>query len=86
MAFNIIKNITMPVTTATRNRSRGEFASALDSLEVGDGFEFPSTSGLKHMYPRVAPKKFGGKSFQVKLLTPAETEGGENMFIVKRIK
>jgi len=86
MAFNIIKNIVMPETTTTRNRSRGEFASALDSLEVGDGFEFPSTSSLKHMYPRVAPKKFEGKSFQVKLLTAADEEGGENMFIVKRVK
>lgn len=92
MAFNIVKNITMPVTVATRNRSRGDFASALDSLDVGDGFEFPSASSLKHMYPRVAPKKFEGKSFQVKLLTAAEDrtdEGaveGENLFIVKRMK
>ena len=92
MAFVIVKNISMPVTTATRNRSRGDFATALDSLEVDDGFEFPSASSLKHMYPRVAPKKFEGKSFQVKLLTAAEDredEGavaGENMFIVKRIK
>ena len=86
MAFTIVKNIAMPETTATRNRSRGEFASTLDQLEVGDGFEFPSTSSLKHMYPRVAPKKFGGKSFQVKLLTVADEEGGENMFVVKRTK
>ena len=58
MAFQIIDNIEVPAVTATRNRSRGEFAQALDSLNVGQGFIFESDKGLKAHYPKVSPSKF----------------------------
>lgn len=58
MAFQIIDNIEVPAVTATRNRARGEFAQALDSLEVGQGFIFESDKGLKAHYPKVSPSKF----------------------------
>ena len=58
MAFQIIDNIEVPAVTATRNRSRGEFAQAVDSLQVGQGFIFESDKGLKAHYPKVSPSKF----------------------------
>ena len=58
MAFEIIDNIEVPATVATRNRARGEFAQTLDRLEVGQGFVFESDKGLKAHYPKVSPSKF----------------------------
>ena len=58
MAFQIIDNIEVPAVTATRNRSRGEFAQAVDSLQIGQGFIFESDKGLKAHYPKVSPSKF----------------------------
>ena len=58
MAFQIIDNIEVPTVTATRNRARGEFAQAVDSLQVGQGFIFESDKGLKAHYPKVSPSKF----------------------------
>ena len=58
MTFQIIDNIEVPATTATRNRQRGAFAQALDSLNVGQGFIFESDKGLKAHYPKVSPSKF----------------------------
>ena len=58
MAFQIIDNIEVPAVTATRNRSRGEFAQAVDSLQIGQGFIFESGKGLKAHYPKVSPSKF----------------------------
>ena len=58
MAFQIIDNIEVPAVIATRNRSRGEFAQAVDSLQIGQGFIFESDKGLKAHYPKVSPSKF----------------------------
>lgn len=58
MAFQIIDNIEVPAVTATRNRARGEFAQAVDSLQIGQGFIFESDKGLKAHYPKVSPSKF----------------------------
>ena len=58
MAFQIIDNIEVPAVTATRNRARGEFAQAVDNLQVGQGFIFESDKGLKAHYPKVSPSKF----------------------------
>ena len=58
MAFQIIDNIEVPAAPATRNRSRGEFAQAVDSLQIGQGFIFESDKGLKAHYPKVSPSKF----------------------------
>ena len=58
MAFQIIDNIEVPAVTATRNRARGEFARAVDSLQIGQGFIFESDKGLKAHYPKVSPSKF----------------------------
>lgn len=58
MTFQIIDNIEVPAVTATRNRQRGAFAQALDSLNVGQGFIFESDKGLKAHYPKVSPSKF----------------------------
>lgn len=68
MTFQIIDNIEVPATTATRNRQRGAFAQALDSLNVGQGFIFESDKPLKAHYPKVSPSKFpvGDGSFNKK--------------------
>ena len=58
MTFQIIDNIEVPATTATRNRQRGAFAQTLDSLNVGQGFIFESDKPLKAHYPKVSPSKF----------------------------
>lgn len=78
--FQIIDNIAIPASTGIRNRSRGEFAQAIDKLQPGQGFTYTSEGTLKSQYPRVAPKKFGGKRF--KLWT---VEGAEGTFGVARI-
>lgn len=69
MAFEIIDNIEVPATVTTRNRPRGEFAQAVDSLQVGQGFLFDSDKPLKAHYPKVSPSKF-----------PAEVEGFNKKF------
>lgn len=56
--FEIIDNIEVPATAATRNRPRGAFAQAVDSLQVGQGFIFDSDKPLKTHYPKVSPSKF----------------------------
>ena len=58
MAFEIIDNIEVPATVATRVRPRGEFAQAVDSLQIGQGFLFDSDKPLKAHYPKVSPSKF----------------------------
>ena len=58
MTFQIIDNIEVPATAATRNRPRGAFAQAVDSLQVGQGFIFDSDKPLKTHYPKVSPSKF----------------------------
>ena len=58
MTFQIIDNIEVPVTTISRVRPRGEFAQAVDSLQVGQGFVFDSDKSLKTHYPKVSPGKF----------------------------
>ena len=57
-AFQIIDNIEVPATVTTRNRPRGPFAAAVDSLQVGQGFLFDSDKALKSHYPKVSPSKF----------------------------
>ena len=58
MAFQIIDNIEVPAIVATRVRPRGEFAQAVDSLQIGQGFLFDSDKPLKAHYPKVSPSKF----------------------------
>ena len=58
MAFQIIDNIEVPAIVATRVRPRGEFAQAVDSLQIGQGFIFESDKDLKAHYPKVSPSKF----------------------------
>lgn len=70
--FNIVDNITIPASSNTRNRARGEFSTAVDKLEVGQGFVYQSEGTLKSQYPRVAPKKFGGKRFKLWAVDGAE--------------
>lgn len=61
--FEVISNIAIPATT--RNRARGEFATTVDALEVGQGFHFESKGKLQSQYAKVSPKKFDGKKFKV---------------------
>ena len=76
MAFEIIDNITVPQTVATRNRPRGEFAQALDNLNVGQGFYFDSDKPLKAHYPKVSPSKFpSALGFNKKFRLWIESEG-----------
>ena len=85
MSFQLVKNITIPTTVATRNRPRGEFAQSLDALEVGDGGTYTAKGSLKSQYPRVAPKKFGGAK-RFKLWVVETLENGETVFGVARIE
>ena len=81
--FQIIDNIEVPVTAATRNRPRGVFAQTLDSLEVGQGFIFDSDKPLKTHYPKVSPSKFPStEGFQKKVKLWV---AGENKIGVKRL-
>ena len=69
MAFQIINDIQVPASTITRSRPRGELAQTVDSLQVGQGFFFPSDKPLKTQYPKVSPSRF-----------PSETEGMSKKF------
>jgi hypothetical protein len=79
MTYEILSNLTPPASALTRNRTRGEFALTLDSLEVGQGFEYQSEGTLKSQYPRIAPKKFGNKRFKAWAV-----EGKDGTFAVIR--
>lgn len=64
MAFQIINDMPVPAAAA-RTRTRGEFANTLDTLEVGQGFEFEANGKRENQYAKIAPKKFDGKKFKV---------------------
>ena len=81
MSFEIISNIDLPETR--RTRSRGEFATAVDQLEVDQGFYFTDKRPVKALYPTVAPKKFDGKKFAIRFIE--EGEDGLNKYAVKRV-
>jgi hypothetical protein len=90
MTFQIVDDIKLPESTNTRNRPQGDFAATLNKLEVGQGFQYTSDSALKNMYPRVSPKKFGGKTFKVAQVSApvAAAEGVEaatGVYMVKRL-
>lgn len=82
MAFEIITDIALP--EVTRTRTRGEFATAVDALEVNQGFYFTDKREIKALYPSVSPKKFGGKKYAIRLIEAAAEAGGENKYAVKR--
>lgn len=84
MTYEIVDDIALP-ESARRTRSRGPFATALDKLEVGQGFYFEDKRNLVSLYPAVSPKKFGGKKFKLGLEKAAEQEGELNKFAVKRV-
>ena len=77
MTYTIVDNYELPASTKTRNREKGEFALAVDSLAVGQGFEFDSEIKLKAQYARIAPRKYDGKRFTV-------VQIAEGKFAVKR--
>lgn len=79
MSYEILSNLVPPVSATTRTRTRGDFAVTLDSLEVGEGFEYQSEGTLKSQYPRISPKKFGGKRFKMWAV-----EGKDGTFAVRR--
>ena len=83
--FQIIDNIEVPVTAATRHRPRGEFAQTVDSLQIGQRFVFESDKGLKAHYPKVSPSKFpvGDGSFNKKFRLWI---AGEGQVGVKRLE
>lgn len=83
--FQIIDNIEVPVTAATRNRPRGVFAQTLDSLEVGQGFIFDSDKPLKTHYPKVSPSKFPDASAPGQLKKFKLWIAGEDKVGVKRL-
>lgn len=83
MTYQIVPNIEVPASAATRNRARGEFAQAVDGLEVGEGFFFDDTAAIKLIYPRVGPKKFGGRRFKV--WQQSVNEDGSFKYGVKRV-
>ena len=85
MAFQIIDNIEVPAVTATRNRARGEFAQAVDSLQIGQGFIFESDKGLKAHYPKVSPSKFPDTTAPGQLKKFKLWVAGEGQVGVKRL-
>ena len=86
MAFQIIDNIEVPAVTATRNRARGEFAQAVDSLQIGQGFIFESDKGLKAHYPKVSPSKFPDTTAPGQLKKFKLWVAGEGQVGVKRLE
>ena len=82
MTFVIQDNMQAPASAA-RTRQKGAFTLTLDSLEIGQGFEYTSNGTAKAQYPRISPKKFGGKRFRVWLVSEGEN-GEPNTFAVKR--
>lgn len=80
--YEIVDNLEVPASAA-RTRQKGEFATTLDALSIGQGFQFESKGTLKGIYPRVSPKKFGGKRFKVWQVSEGEN-GAPNTFAVKR--
>ena len=83
MSFEIIDNFELPATTIVRNRPKGTFSQALDSLEVEQGFKYESAKDIKLQYPKVSPKKFNGKRFKLALISVGAN--GVNTFGVKRV-
>ena len=83
--FEIIDNIEVPATAATRNRPRGAFAQAVDSLQVGQGFIFDSDKPLKTHYPKVSPSKFPDTSAPGQLKKFKLWIAGEGKVGVKRL-
>lgn len=88
--YQIVDNIQLPQKAITRTRERSEFSQALESLEVGQGFQFESAAAFKNLYPRVSPKKFGGKTFKIAQVSApvAAAEGveaAEGVYMVKRV-
>ena len=85
--YNVIKNIAIPATT--RNRARGEFAEAIDGLEVGEGFNFAFKGKLASQYAKVSPKKFPGKKFKLWEIKEGDVgfdyDVAENQFGVARL-
>lgn len=86
MAFQIIDNIEVPATVATRVRPRGEFAQAVDSLQIGQGFLFDSDKPLKAHYPKVSPSKFPDASAPGELKKFKLWIAGEGKVGVKRLE
>ena len=82
MAFVIQDNMQAPASAA-RTRQKGEFTQALESLSIGQGFQFGSKGTLKSNYPKIAPKKFGGKRFKLWLIEQG-AEGEESTYGVRR--
>ena len=82
MTFQIIDNMQAPEAPA-RTRQPGAFTLTLNSLEIGQGFEYTSAGTTKGQYPKISPKKFGGKRFRVWLVSEGEN-GEPNTFAVKR--
>ena len=80
--FQVIDNITIP--TSTRTRQRGEFALAVDALEVGQGFHYSAGGKLQSQYAKVSPSKFEGKKFKVWLVAAGQ-DGAENTYGVARL-
>lgn len=82
--FNVVKNITIPASVTAKPRN--EMFDVLDSLEIGDGFEYESKGKLQSQYGKVSPKKFGkGKKFKLWLVAEAEQDGGLNTYGVARV-
>ena len=82
MTFQIIDNMQAPEAPA-RTRQPGAFTLTHNSLEIGQGFEFNSKGTLKSNYPKIAPKKFGGKRFKLWLIEQG-AEGEESTYGVRR--
>jgi len=83
MTYQIIDNMPVPASAA-RTRKPGEFTVALDSLEIGQGFQYESKGTLKGQYPRISKAKFGGtKRFRVWLIEQG-AEGEESTYGVRR--
>lgn len=67
----------VPVPTTQRIRTRGEFATTCDMLEVGQSF-FVAGRTTKGVYASLSPKKFGGnKKFRPANVPASVNAAGE---------
>ncbi len=83
--FEILDDLELPTAKrAGGTRSRGPFATAVGKLDVGQGFVFMDAREIKKLYPTIAPKRYFGRKFTIRILETEANEAGEFKYGLKR--